>query len=207
MRFLHFILVSLLKCKLLIQSSRLNDLNTKDFYAQQIKLYDKLDKLELGGGETPSLKEQGFLNIDIRELPKVDVVSDVRSFTNHFQHSTVAHIYARHFAEHLTKDEFVKFLDDCHKLLVQNGIIELIVPNTLFHVIQLFKYSPGSKGYDHCMAGFNGWQRGQEFGYWDIHKMTFTVEYFKYLFKCDRRYTILLLKTAPKNIHLIAIKR
>jgi predicted SAM-dependent methyltransferase len=207
MRFLHFILVVLLRCKLLIQSSRLNNLNKREFYVQQIKLYDKHDKLELGGGETPSLKDKGFLNVDIRKLPEVDVVSDVKNLVSHFKHSSICHIYARHFAEHLTKDEFVNFLNDCHKLLVRDGIIELLVPNTLFHLIQFFKYSPGSKGYDHCMAGFNGWQRGQEFGYWDVHKMTFTIEYFKYLFKCDGRYNILFLKTAPKNIHLIAIKR
>ena len=207
MRLLHFILVILLKCKLQFQSLRLNGFHKKDFYVKQNKLYDKIDKLELGGGETPSLKDQGFLNVDIRELPEVDVVSDVKNLASHFKHSSICHIYARHFAEHLTKDEFINFLNDCHKLLVRDGIIELIVPNTLFHVIQFFKYSPGSKGYDHCMAGFNGWQRGQEFGYWDVHKMTFTVEYFKYLFKHDGRYTIIFLKTAPKNIHLMAIKR
>jgi predicted SAM-dependent methyltransferase len=201
------IIALLLSLKLRYQFFRNKNISFISNLITSINNYKDLEKIELGGGETPSLKEQGFLNVDIRELPEVDVVSDVKSFTNHFQHSTVGHIYARHFAEHLTKDEFLKFLDDCHKLLVQNGIIELIVPNTLFHVIQLFKYSPGSKEYDHCMAGFNGWQRGQEFGYWDVHKMTFTVEYFEYLFKCVAKYNILFLKAAPKNIHLIAIKK
>ena len=60
MRCLHFILVILLKCKLQIQSLRLNGFHKKDFYVKQNKLYDKIDKLELGGGETPSLKDQVF---------------------------------------------------------------------------------------------------------------------------------------------------
>lgn len=196
----------LLSIKLKLQTFKFKKASFTFDLISRISDYENLKKIELGGGETPSLKDRGFLNVDIRDLPEVDVVSDVVNFTNHFAHSTIVHIYARHFAEHLTKDEFINFLNDCHELLVPGGILELIVPNTLFHVGQYFRYSPGSKGWDHCMAGFNGWQRGQEYGYWDVHKMTFTVEYFEFLFKSDGRYNVSFLRTAPKNIHLIATK-
>ena len=66
---------------------------------------------------------------------------------------------------------------------------------------------PGSTLGKHSFAGFNGWQRGQEIGYWDVHKSTFTHSSIKHLFN-SHGFEVVFKKTSLKNIHFYAkIKR
>src|SRR6516162_6826939 len=80
-------------------------------------------RLHIGAG-TESLP--GWINIDNRKLPGVDVVLDVRqglSFRD------VEAIYAEHFLEHLTLDEGLAFLADCRHALRDSGVLRLSTPN------------------------------------------------------------------------------
>jgi len=80
-------------------------------------------RLHIGSG-TESLA--GWVNVDTRSLPGVDLVLDVRGglpFEN------VEAIYAEHFLEHLTLDEGLAFLSECRRALADAGVLRLSTPN------------------------------------------------------------------------------
>ena len=162
-------------------------------------------KVELGGGETPLMKANGYMNVDVRPLQAVDIVSDVSGLNSHLQPHSVKSIFSRHFLEHLTFDELESHLKDCHVFLTADGIIEAIVPSMEFHLLQVILFPPSSSTFKHGLAGFHGWQRGQDLGYWDIHKSSFTYSSLLELFN-RLGYKLSFIKTNTKNIHFLASK-
>lgn len=79
--------------------------------------------LHIGSGDK-ILK--GWVNIDRKQLPGVDVVTDV---TRGLNFSGVRAVYAEHFLEHLTIDEALAFLEQVHQALAPNGLLRLSTPN------------------------------------------------------------------------------
>jgi predicted SAM-dependent methyltransferase len=92
-------------------------------------------RLHIGSG-TESLA--GWVNIDTRRLPGVDVVLDVRSG---LPFSSVEAIYAEHFLEHLTLDEGLAFLAECRRALADAGVLRLSTPNLDW--VHATHYHPG----------------------------------------------------------------
>ena len=68
----------------------------------------------------------GWCNIDIQDLPGVDMVLDV---TGGFPFSDVEYIYCEHFIEHLRFDEGFRFLEACNEALSDGGVLRLSTPN------------------------------------------------------------------------------
>lgn len=88
-------------------------------------------KLHLGCG--PVIKE-GFINYD--KAPGEGGISlDLRDPLPH-QNNSVEFIFTEHFLEHLTRDEALKLLKECHRVLIPNGKIRVTVPD----LEQLAKY-------------------------------------------------------------------
>ena len=162
--------------------------------------------IEFGGGEKPLKRHLGFLNIDIRSLETVDLVCSSRDVQTKIKPKSVSVIFSRHFLEHLTDFELNAHLNDCKNILNNNGIMEGIIPSTEFHIIQLVCSKSGSDIYKHALAGFNGWQRGDNIGYWDVHKSTFTYSGIRYILN-KNGFNVQFRKTNPKNIHFIATKK
>jgi hypothetical protein len=69
---------------------------------------------------------EGWLNLDIQQLPGVDLVVDVNRGL-HWR--DVEAVYAEHFLEHLDLDRAIGFLDDIHRCLVPRGVVRLSTPN------------------------------------------------------------------------------
>jgi SAM-dependent methyltransferase len=69
---------------------------------------------------------EGWLNLDIQDLPGVDRVVDV-SRGLHF--AEVEAVYAEHFLEHLDLDQAIAFLRDVHRCLRPGGVVRLSTPN------------------------------------------------------------------------------
>jgi hypothetical protein len=69
---------------------------------------------------------EGWVNIDIQELPEVDVVADVTRGL-HFRQARA--IFAEHFLEHLALDEALGFLASAHRALAAEGWLRLSTPN------------------------------------------------------------------------------
>ena len=82
-------------------------------------------KLNLGCGSTPF---ENFINIDIRNLPSVDVVDDVGKLTK-FKSNSVDAIYACHVLEHFGRHQYMKVLERWYSILKDEGILRISVPD------------------------------------------------------------------------------
>ena len=80
-------------------------------------------RLHVGAGRA---RLEGWVNMDIQDLPGVDVVADV---TEGLGFEDAEAIYAEHFLEHLRVDQAVDFLVDCHRCLAPGGRLRLSTPN------------------------------------------------------------------------------
>lgn len=82
-------------------------------------------KLHLGCG---GIHIDGFVNVDIKYLPGVDVVGDVRHLPS-FEENSVKLIYASNVLEHLGRWEYTPALERWYALLRPGGILRLNVPD------------------------------------------------------------------------------
>jgi predicted SAM-dependent methyltransferase len=89
-------------------------------------------KLHLGCGD---VYFDGWVNID-RESEKADVKLDLRS-TLPYDNDSVDFIYSEHVIEHLTVQEGIRVLSECHRVLKSGGVVRIATPD-LNYVI--FRY-------------------------------------------------------------------
>jgi predicted SAM-dependent methyltransferase len=82
-------------------------------------------KLHLGCG-TKHIK--GYTNIDIRYLPKVDEVNNIK-FLRNYKENTVDTIYACHVLEHFSRWDYENVLRRWYEILKPGGILRVAVPN------------------------------------------------------------------------------
>ena len=78
------------------------------------KKKEKSIKLNLGSGARP---EKGWVNVDIVDLPEVDVVHDLTKFPWPFEDNSVDQIKSEHLIEHFDGLTFIKFMDECYRIL------------------------------------------------------------------------------------------
>ena len=82
-------------------------------------------KVNLGCGERPLA---GYINVDSREVPDVDVVADIRTLP--FEKGSLGEIASAHLVEHFREHEFRrKILPYWMSLLKPGGQIRVICPN------------------------------------------------------------------------------
>jgi predicted SAM-dependent methyltransferase len=84
-------------------------------------------KLDIGGGTNP---EEGFINMDIRDLPEVDVVQDCEATPWPFPDKTFTLLSAAHIVEHINphKGGFLRFMDECWRVLKYEGQMRISTP-------------------------------------------------------------------------------
>lgn len=82
-------------------------------------------KLHLGCG---AAHIDGYINIDIRYLPNVDKVDNIR-FLRSYQENSIEVIYASHVLEHFSRWDYKSVLQRWYALLKPNGILRLAVPD------------------------------------------------------------------------------
>lgn len=82
-------------------------------------------RLNLGAGEKPL---SGYVNVDFRPLPGVEVVADVRRLP--FEAGTVDEIASAHLVEHFRQNHLARvILPYWRSLLVPDGVLRIICPN------------------------------------------------------------------------------
>lgn len=69
---------------------------------------------------------EGWVNVDLQNLPEVDVVADV---TEGLPFTGAAAVFAEHFLEHLRLDHGLAFLRETHRVLAPGGWLRLSTPN------------------------------------------------------------------------------
>ena len=82
-------------------------------------------KLHLGCG---TKHIEGYTNIDIRYLPGVDEVNNIR-FLRNYKTNSVDEIYAYHVLEHFGRWEYKTVLSRWFEILKPGGVLRLAVPN------------------------------------------------------------------------------
>lgn len=84
-----------------------------------------LSRLHLGCGERVI---DGFIHVDARSLPNVDVVTPLEHLTM-FEDNSAALIYASHVLEHFSRHHVSAVLAEWRRVLSPGGILRLAVPD------------------------------------------------------------------------------
>jgi predicted SAM-dependent methyltransferase len=70
------------------------------------------------------------VNIDL-DSPTADLLLDLTEPLP-FADASVSHIFNEHFIEHITREQAVQFLKECHRVLTSEGAIRITTPNLRF---------------------------------------------------------------------------
>ncbi|GGF26229.1 hypothetical protein GCM10011611_35370 [Aliidongia dinghuensis] len=82
-------------------------------------------RLNLGCGHIPM---EQYINVDLRELPSVDVVAEVDDLP--FEAETVSEIYSAHLIEHFPQEHFRRrLLPYWRSLLADHGVLHVVAPD------------------------------------------------------------------------------
>jgi len=79
-----------------------------------------------GGSGSPKLIE--FTNIDIRDLPEVDIVCDITNLSM-FEDTSVDEIRASHVIEHIHPDKIISTLQEWKRVLKVEGLLRIYCPD------------------------------------------------------------------------------
>lgn len=83
--------------------------------------------VQLGGGEDV---RPGWINVDIRDLPQVDIVQDLEEYPWKIPSDSVDLLIASQLVEHINpaKMGFIKFMDEAWRVLKTNGQFMIATP-------------------------------------------------------------------------------
>ncbi len=87
-------------------------------------------KLDIGCG---AKKQLGHIGIDIGDFSKLYskdefIKADVFEFLEGLEADSIEAIYANQFIEHIPKDKFIPFMNQCYRVLKNEGTCEFIFP-------------------------------------------------------------------------------
>ena len=132
-------------------------------------------KLHLGCG---NVRIPGFVNVDVRLSPAVDVLDDVREL-RYFRNETAALIYACHVLEHFSHAEVLPILSRWHNVLKPGGELRISVPD-MDRIVKIYL-----RNWQHFQTPPNtpwiGLIYGGQVNQHDYHKTGFNFVYLKYL--------------------------
>ncbi len=81
--------------------------------------------LDVGGGANP---QHGFINMDKRKLPGVDIVHDLEVFPWPIEDNSVAFIRCCHVIEHIKPWLQIEFMDECWRILGHDDVLAIATP-------------------------------------------------------------------------------
>lgn len=123
-------------------------------------------KLHLGCG---NIHLDGFTNIDIRYLPAVDEVDNIKHLRR-YKNDSVDLIYASHVLEHFSRWDYMVVLKRWCDILKPGGVLRLAIPD----FEQLVHYYNKTKDIDKIMGILYGGQDYQENFHmccWDFNRI------------------------------------
>ena len=99
-------------------------------------------KVDLGCGRN---RQEGFLGMDQRALPGVDIVHNLEEFPWPLEDNSCSTLLASHIVEHIKPWLSVDFMNECWRVLEEGGMLCVATPY------------PGSRGYWQDPTHCNGW--------------------------------------------------
>ncbi|MBQ0935927.1 class I SAM-dependent methyltransferase [Ideonella paludis] len=168
-------------------------------------------KLDVGCG--PSCRP-GYIGVDIRPEPGVQIVCEAKDLLQHVAPGTVAEIYTRHFLEHLSFAQALLTLRAFCQALKPGGQLEIVVPDLKYHVWQYLCPQPAAPSAanpewtqrQHAFAGFWGWQREGDTAMWDIHKSGYDQEALSAFLTQAEFSEPRRVEDKPWNLHMVAVR-
>lgn len=83
-------------------------------------------KIDIGCG---SSKKDGFVGIDIQNIPGVDLLLDLSREQLPFDDNSVSEVYSSHFFEHLGIDSVQRILEEIYRVCLDGSIVKIRVPH------------------------------------------------------------------------------
>lgn len=119
------------------------------------------------------VKKQGFVNIDNNPACNPDRVHDLLHAGIPYNDDSIDEIVCEMFLEHLKPDELIRFINQCHRVLKDDGLITFLVPNPTHrnaHIdpthIKFFTINSLDMfvvpDYNSLTAGVSGWWKPNE---------------------------------------------
>jgi len=142
----------------------------------KVKTTDVILKLDLACGER---KEPGFIGVDHKDVPGVDVVCDLENYPWDIESNSVFEIRCSHYIEH-TKD-LKSFMEECYRILVNGGIMTLIAP--YYTSIRAFQdYTHVRPISENTFIYFNQpWLKSQKLSHYGV-ECDFDIDSIKYIY-------------------------
>lgn len=122
-------------------------------------------KLHLGCGKKIL---PGFLHIDIIPFDHLDYVYDISNL-DFIESLTIDEIYASHVLEHFNRKKIMFVLKEWNRLLVNNGILRLAVPD-FSSIVEQYNENKNVEELEGLLYG------GQTYEY-NFHHITFDIKY------------------------------
>ena len=82
--------------------------------------------LDLGCG---TVKVRGAVGLDNVDIPGVDIVHDLLDSPYPIENESFENIYLRHVIEHFYLNDFEKILNECSRILISDGVLQITVPH------------------------------------------------------------------------------
>jgi SAM-dependent methyltransferase len=73
-------------------------------------------------------KKDGYLGVDIADIPGVDLVHDLRLVPWPFEDDSVDHVHCSHFIEHLDGEEQITFMNELWRILKPGAKAFVVAP-------------------------------------------------------------------------------
>jgi len=155
------------------KTAMLNVQNILEFFAVLNKKEDsKPLRVVLGCG---TKTKEGWLNVDIRDLPCVDKVANMTDLS-FLKDASVTEIYMEDSLEHLCMEDVRTTLGECHRVLVKGGWLCIKVPDARKHCQLLVSGKWDFEKFNYQFFGGQDYEHNQ-------HRASFDENYFRELFK------------------------
>ncbi len=116
----------------------------------------------------------GFINIDVRKLDGVDIVTSIDNLYM-FKDNSIDLIYCCHVLEHLSRKSIQPILNEWHRVLKPNGILRISVPN-FESIVEYYNKTKTLIPLLGLLYGGQTYPENFHYNIWDFNTMKLTLE-------------------------------
>jgi predicted SAM-dependent methyltransferase len=156
-------------------------------------------KLNLGCGED---YREGYINIDTRNLPRLDIKWRVDDLAEYVRDKSVEEILAFDVLEHFPIREVPGALDEWIRMLAPGGVLQIKTPDLDILAKTLHDYSGNVVDVRHMIDRVYG---GQDYPQ-NFHRCGFNLALLKQILEVERGLKIIKVHRENCNIHIHARK-
>jgi predicted SAM-dependent methyltransferase len=167
-------------------------------------------KLNLGAGSDLRPKSDGWINIDVRQLPGIDIVLDLENKPLPFEDNSVDYVLCKDVLEHFSWKVTERVLKEMSRVLKQGGQTYVQVPN-IDAIIEMYakKFSNFTSFMPHLLdcERFSYWMFGGQDYPENAHKAGFNIPDLKSMLEKAGFEVINIAGDGGTNINCSAAKK